>query len=141
MTNLEIKIGDENDYDNGYADYSDDVVFDDDNDDCAGLAWRSPSRETRRGRRCSRRWTRTATVLSHSTSGSPSALPRSSPRFKVIAHLQFQLLVIKQGNLFFFLSIYCIQHCFICRPLDSTVSEDAGIEPRTSVLAVRRSNH
>jgi hypothetical protein len=26
---------------------------------------------------------------------------------------------------------YYIQHCFICRPLDSTVSEDAGIEPRT----------
>ncbi len=27
--------------------------------------------------------------------------------------------------------MYCIQHCFICRPSDSTVSEDAGIEPRT----------
>ncbi len=25
--------------------------------------------------------------------------------------------------------IYVIQHCFICRPSDSTVSEDAGIEP------------
>jgi hypothetical protein len=24
-----------------------------------------------------------------------------------------------------------IQHCFICRPPDSSVSEDAGIEPRT----------
>ncbi len=24
--------------------------------------------------------------------------------------------------------MYCIQHCFICRPSDSTVSEDAGIE-------------
>jgi hypothetical protein len=24
----------------------------------------------------------------------------------------------------------CIQHCFICRPSDSTVSEDAGIEPK-----------
>ncbi len=39
--------------------------------------------------------------------------------------------------------MYCIQHCFICRPSDSTVSEDAGIEPRTvatSALAVRRSN-
>ncbi len=30
-----------------------------------------------------------------------------------------------------FLFIYVIQHCFICRPSDSTVSEDAGIEPRT----------
>ncbi len=27
--------------------------------------------------------------------------------------------------------IYFIQHCFICRPSDSTVSEDAGIEPMT----------
>jgi hypothetical protein len=27
--------------------------------------------------------------------------------------------------------MYFIQHCFICRPSDSTVSEDAGIEPRT----------
>ncbi len=40
--------------------------------------------------------------------------------------------------------MYCIQHCFICRPSDSTVSEDTGIKPRTvatSALAVRRSNH
>jgi hypothetical protein len=39
--------------------------------------------------------------------------------------------------------MYFIQHCFICRPSDSTVSEDAGIEPRTvatSALAVRRFN-
>jgi hypothetical protein len=34
---------------------------------------------------------------------------------------------------FFFLFMYYIQHCFICRPSDSTVLdlEDAGIEPRT----------
>jgi hypothetical protein len=25
--------------------------------------------------------------------------------------------------------MYVIQHCFICRPSDYTVSEDAGIEP------------
>jgi hypothetical protein len=40
--------------------------------------------------------------------------------------------------------MYCIQHCFICRPSDSTVSEDAEIEPRTvatSAFAVRRSNN
>jgi hypothetical protein len=24
--------------------------------------------------------------------------------------------------------MYCIQHCFICRPSDSTVPEEAGIE-------------
>jgi hypothetical protein len=44
----------------------------------------------------------------------------------------------------FFLFMYVIQHCFICRPLDSTVSEDAGIEPRTVVtlaLTARLSNH
>jgi hypothetical protein len=37
-----------------------------------------------------------------------------------------------------------IQHNFICRPSDSTVSEDAVIEPRTvATLAktTRRSNH
>jgi hypothetical protein len=37
--------------------------------------------------------------------------------------------------------MYFIQHCFICGPLDSTVSEDAGIEPRivaTLVLTARR---
>ncbi len=40
--------------------------------------------------------------------------------------------------------MYFIQHCFICRPSDSTVSEDAEIEQKTDVtsaLAVRRSNH
>jgi hypothetical protein len=40
--------------------------------------------------------------------------------------------------------MYFIQHCFICRPSDSTVSEDAGIEPNTvatSALAVRRSSY
>ncbi len=39
---------------------------------------------------------------------------------------------------------YDIQHCFICRPSDSTVPTDAGIEPRTvatAALAVRRPNH
>jgi hypothetical protein len=41
--------------------------------------------------------------------------------------------------------MYFIQHCFICRPSDSTVLEKAaGKEPRTVAtfaLAVRRSNH
>jgi hypothetical protein len=48
----------------------------------------------------------------------------------------------KAGFFGFFLFMYDIQHCFICRP--STVSEDAGIEPRTvatTALAVRRFNH
>jgi hypothetical protein len=40
--------------------------------------------------------------------------------------------------------MYFIHHCFICRPSDSTVTEDAGIKPRTlatSALAVRCSSH
>ncbi len=48
------------------------------------------------------------------------------------------------GGGFFIIFAYCIQHCFICRPTDSTVPTDAGIEPRTVVtgaLPVRRSNH
>ncbi len=47
------------------------------------------------------------------------------------------------GGFFIFFSYY-IQHCFICRPSDSTVPADAGIEPRTfatGALAARRSNH
>ena len=40
--------------------------------------------------------------------------------------------------------MYNIQHCFISRPSDSTVSEDAGIEHRivaSTALTIRRSNH
>jgi hypothetical protein len=47
------------------------------------------------------------------------------------------------GGFFSFRS-YNIQHCFICRPSDSTVPTDAEIEPgtvATGALAVRRSNH
>jgi hypothetical protein len=36
--------------------------------------------------------------------------------------------------------MFDIQHCFICRPSDSTVSEDAGTVA-TTALAVRHSNH
>jgi hypothetical protein len=46
--------------------------------------------------------------------------------------------------LIFLLFMYVIQHCVICHPLDSTVSEDAGIEPRTVAtlaLTARGSNH
>ncbi len=61
---------------------------------------------------------------------------------------QFQMLQknkikIKNMGIFLIFLMHCIQRCFICRPSDSTVSEDAGIEPwtvATSVLAVRRSN-
>jgi hypothetical protein len=43
-----------------------------------------------------------------------------------------------------FFKMAFLEHCFICRPSDSTVSEDAGIKSRTvatSALAARRSNH
>jgi hypothetical protein len=46
-------------------------------------------------------------------------------------------------GIFYFFS-YDIQHCFICRPSDSTVPTDAGIEPRTvatGALAVNHVNH
>jgi hypothetical protein len=54
------------------------------------------------------------------------------------------LCIFNRGDFFglFFLCMYFSQHCFICRPSDTTVSEDPGIEPRTvaaSALAVRRS--
>jgi hypothetical protein len=41
------------------------------------------------------------------------------------------------GGFFLFCS-YNIQHCFICRPSDSTVPTDAGIEPRTVATCSRR---
>jgi hypothetical protein len=40
--------------------------------------------------------------------------------------------------------MYDIKHCFICLPSDSTLTENAGIDFRTTAttaLAVRRSNH
>jgi hypothetical protein len=46
--------------------------------------------------------------------------------------------------LFVLIFSYVIQQCFICRLSDSTVSEDAGIEPRTVAtlaMAVRHSSH
>jgi hypothetical protein len=52
--------------------------------------------------------------------------------------------IIKRGIVLdFYLCMYFIQHCFICRPSDSPLCRRiAGIEPRavtTSALAVRRS--
>jgi hypothetical protein len=59
---------------------------------------------------------------------------------------QFPAIIILTEGFFWisFFSMYFIQHRFICRPSDSTVSEDAGIEPRTVAtvaLAVRHFNH
>jgi hypothetical protein len=33
--------------------------------------------------------------------------------------------------------MYFIQHCFICRPLDSTVSEDAGSDVKFRIVFVQ----
>ncbi len=49
-----------------------------------------------------------------------------------------------KGGFFVCFLMYVIQHCFICRPSDLTVSKDAGIEPRTVAtlaLTARRSNN
>jgi hypothetical protein len=56
----------------------------------------------------------------------------------------FEMIFLKGDLIGFFLLMYEIQHCFICRPTDSTLSEDAGIKigtVATTALAVRRSNH
>ncbi len=37
--------------------------------------------------------------------------------------------------------MYDIQHCFICHPSDSAVSEDAGIEPRTVATVYSAGSH
>jgi hypothetical protein len=41
---------------------------------------------------------------------------------------------ITEGFLKIFLCMYFIQHCFICRPSDITVPEDAGIEQYTIIM-------
>ncbi len=64
--------------------------------------------------------------------------------YLVLARFSLAIIVRKRYSLNGDFFMYHIQHCFICRPSDSTVSEDAGIEPRTvatTALAVRRSNH
>ncbi len=37
--------------------------------------------------------------------------------------------------------MYVIQLCFICRPSDSTVSEDTGFEPRTVATLALTARH
>jgi hypothetical protein len=53
--------------------------------------------------------------------------------------LLFKYLYLCDERFIFF--IYFLQHCFICRSSDFTVSEDAGIEHMTVGIAVRRSSH
>ncbi len=82
-----------------------------------------------------------------------NGVPDPAPGFGIVGWREKNCTVIvsvfnsnflKGGFFGFFLFMYDFRHCFICRPSDTTVSEDAGIEPRTvvtTVLAVRRSNH
>jgi len=72
-----------------------------------------------------------------------------SAREHIVGMEQRQQQILRnQVNLYFLLCQYgmasVIQHCFIGRPSESTVSEDAGIKPRTVAtlaLAARSSNH
>ena len=68
--------------------------------------------------------------------GAPPVLPGVQPGH---AHSNLTQGSCHKGGIFrFFLFIYDIQHCFICRPSDSTVSIDAGIEPRTVATTAHR---
>jgi hypothetical protein len=60
--------------------------------------------------------------IEHRLRGSDNTAHCSQPR----------RILFKQGDFLRFFSLCTvIHHCFICRPSDSIVSEDAGIEPRT----------
>jgi hypothetical protein len=61
------------------------------------------------------------------------------PVYILDAFQSMQLLSFLRQNLFFFIFKYFLFNCFICHLSDSTVSEDAEIEPgtvATSALAV-----
>ncbi len=84
------------------------------------------------------------------TSTSPILSKRSRQRVNrsgslLLACSQASLNQNSKGFLGFFLFMYVIQHCFFCRPSDSIVSEDAGIEPRTvptlAIVSQTLSNH
>jgi hypothetical protein len=49
-----------------------------------------------------------------------------------------KFLTFKQREILLFL--YFIRHCFICRPSDDTVSECAGIDPRTDATLAWQSD-
>jgi len=64
--------------------------------------------------------------------------------YEYLTEEPFGYFVIVQMGIILDFVMYVIQHCFICRPSNSTVSEDAGIEPRgvaTLALTASRSSH
>ncbi len=76
--------------------------------------------------------TESTNTVKEAHAASPSRLFPSAPREKFL----------RFWNKTFFCSF--IQQCFISRPSESTLSEDAGIESwtvATATLPVRRSNH
>jgi hypothetical protein len=79
----------------------------------------------------------------YQTADHPALSPKSrDPEWRLAMAHNFKYFFL--GGFFSLFLAYIIQHCFICRPSDSTVPTDAGIEPRTvatGALAVRRSNH
>ncbi len=63
--------------------------------------------------------------------------------FKGKRHEMYVFLEVKKFRVFWiFLFMYVLQHCFICRPSNSTVSEDGGTEPKAvaTVITARRFN-
>ncbi len=89
---------------------------------------------------------RESTVSVPLSRSSPSALLNSTTGLYTNTRLYHGIFLFKRrSHEIFGFFMYCIQDCFICRPTDSIVSEDAGIEPRTVATTAstfkRRSNH
>jgi hypothetical protein len=55
-------------------------------------------------------------------------------KIQVYFSRHWKVIKVKEGFLIFFM--YVIQHCFICRPSDSTVLEVAGIETKTAATDI-----
>ncbi len=68
-----------------------------------------------------------AEISSHGTAGAAGARLSKINTFNIKPNPFF----LGGGDFFSSFCSYNIQHCFICRPSDSTVPTDAGIEPRT----------
>ncbi len=88
-------------------------------------------------------------ILLRNQVGSETERVRRERRIRKKSFLQIKIwpcntVPVLNREIFWNFSMYVSKHCFICRPSDSTVYEDVGIEPKTvaaSALAVRRSSH
>jgi hypothetical protein len=73
----------------------------------------------------------------------PSHMTLFKTIFSVV-HLTLRVVLVIQTIGFLYFYVYALYSTLVCRPSDSTVSEDAGIEHRTVAtlaLAVSRSSH